>query len=304
MTWAAVIGSPISHSLSPVLHQAAWQSIGAPQEWIYQPIEVTTETLKDFLGTRPPEMLGLSVTMPLKQEIIALLDAVDPQAQAVGAVNTVIDSGGVLTGLNTDVHGITAALEEGRASADLTLPPQEQRISTAPHTHGADASSPATGMTALILGGRATASSALAALGSLGIRRFSVAARQFAGPNSVTQAAHRLGVTFDPIQWNQTDSVLRAIHQADIVISTMPKGVTDDLAPLISPRQNQTLLDIVYSPWQTPLVRAWKATGGHVVHGSEMLIHQAAMQVRLMTGYTPDLSAMRDALNAARREDA
>lgn len=291
--WAAVIGSPIEHSLSPVLHTAAWGSVGAPDSWHYHRYEVTQDTLPGFMSAREPNMLGLSVTMPLKQAMIPLLDAVDPQAQAVGVVNTVVESAELLTGFNTDVHGIMAALHEERAAAGLDTPhPEAQPAGERAHSS----------LRAVILGGRATASSALAALGSLGVHDITVAARQFAGPHSVLMAAARLGLSFTQLPWQHTDAVIEAINAADIVISTMPAGVTDELALKVTPRADASLLDIVYSPWHTPLVDAWHKVGGHIVHGSEMLIHQAAQQVHLMTGRTPDIEVMRAALHQAQGE--
>lgn len=281
MTWAAVIGSPVEHSLSPVLHRAAWSSLGTVTDWTYHAYEVTGDTLADFLATREPGMVGLSVTMPLKQSIITHLDAIDPQAHAVGAVNTVIATGNVLTGFNTDIHGIITALTQGRESASLPIGHSPLR--------------------AVILGGRATAASALAALGSLGITDIAVVARRHGGPGSVLMAAARLGITYTQVMWNNTPEVLNVINAADIVVSTVPAGVTDDLATRITPRTDATLLDVVYSPWHTRLVDAWLAAGAHVVHGTDMLLHQAAMQVRLMTGRDPETSTMRSALLAATR---
>ena len=144
MPWAAVIGSPISHSLSPVLHRAAWDSLGLGEEWEYLRLEQTPETLPALVASLDANCAGLSVTMPCKQAVMPLLDAIDPLAEAVGSTNTVVPAGPVLTGFNTDVHGIQRAVTEARGAAGL----------------GAIRS-------AVVLGARATASSALAALGTL-----------------------------------------------------------------------------------------------------------------------------------------
>lgn len=281
MTWAAVIGSPIDHSLSPVLHRAAWDSLGIPASWTYRREEVTEETLPAFVATLDNDCLGLSVTMPCKQAVMPLCDAVDPLAQAVGAVNTVINAGGLLTGFNTDVHGMVAAIRQARAHQDLPAPSR-----------------------ALVLGARASASSALAALGTLGVTDIQVAARRFGGPGSAVLAATRLGLTLEHVLWTRDEDVAAALSQADIVISTMPAGVTDELAARITAGEvrigpHATLLDIVYSPLNTPLVVAWRKAGGVVAHGLDMLLHQAALQVQLMTGREPDLQAMHTALQAA-----
>ena len=105
MTWAAVIGSPIEHSLSPVIHRAAWAQLGI-DGWEYRRLEQDGASLPGFIGGLGDDCVGLSVTMPCKQAVMPLLDAIDPLASAVGAVNTVVPSSGVLAGFNTDVAGI------------------------------------------------------------------------------------------------------------------------------------------------------------------------------------------------------
>lgn len=276
MPWAAVIGSPIEHSLSPVIHRAAWDSIGLGEEWIYKKIHVDADDAEKFVRGVDDQCRGLSVTMPCKQRILRALDAVDPLAEAVGACNTVIPSAGILTGFNTDVHGIVSAINQAR------------------HARGCGAAT-----TALILGSRATASSALAALGSLGITRIQVAARQFAGPGSIVAASMRLGVSIEHILWSDTQRVQEAAHGADILMSTLPAGVADDFARVLTPRSSQTLLDVVYSPRQTPLRATFERAGAIIAEGTDMLLYQAALQVQLMTGYEPDIEHMRRALQAS-----
>ena len=114
--WAAVIGSPIAHSLSPVIHRAAWERLGLAGDWEYRSAEVDRGGLGAFIVGLDPQCRGLSVTMPCKQAVMPLMDVVDPLAAAVGAVNTVVPGAGVLTGFNTDVHGITTAIAEARAA--------------------------------------------------------------------------------------------------------------------------------------------------------------------------------------------
>ena len=119
MPWAAVIGSPIEHSLSPQLHRAAWRSLGLGEGWRYERYETSVEALPQLVNSIDADCLGLSVTMPCKQAIIPLLDMVDPMAAAVGSVNTLIPSQGLLTGFNTDVHGIVSAIREARSRRGL-----------------------------------------------------------------------------------------------------------------------------------------------------------------------------------------
>lgn len=274
MTWAAVIGSPIEHSLSPVIHRAAWAQIGI-DGWEYHRLEQDADSLPRFIGGLGGDCAGLSVTMPCKQAVMPLLDAIDPLASAVGAVNTVVPSSGVLAGFNTDVTGISSAIRRACSQADRALP-----------------------TSAVVLGARATASSALAALGELGIVTSTVAARRFGGPGSVVAASSRLGVSIDQVLWSDRDAVLRAISGADLVISTLPAGVADPLAEHMTVREGQILLDVVYSPRETALRSAFERNGGIVAEGTDMLVFQAAAQVQLMTSRTPKTDVMRGALEA------
>ncbi len=272
--WAAVIGSPIAHSLSPVIHRAAWEGLGLAGGWEYRSAEVDRGGLGAFIAGLDPQCRGLSVTMPCKQAVMQLMDVVDPLAAAVGAVNTVVPGAGVLTGFNTDVHGITTAIAEARAARGL---------------------GPA--RSACVLGARATASSALAALGALGVTRTTVVARRFSGPGSVVAAAARMGVGIDQVLIGDTARAGAALA-ADIVVSTLPAGAADPLAALVRPGGHQCLLDVVYAPRDTALRRAFEAGGAVIAEGTEMLIHQGAQQVRLMTGRDPDTGVMRAALEA------
>lgn len=272
MTWAAVIGSPIEHSLSPVIHRAAWAQLGI-DGWEYHRLEQDTDSLPGFIAGLGADCAGLSVTMPCKQAVMPLLDVIDPLASAVGAVNTVVPSSGVLAGFNTDVTGIASAVRRACSLAGCSTP-----------------------SSALVLGARATASSALAALGELGITSSTVAARRFGGPGSVVAAASRLGVTIEQILWSDSEAVDRAASSVDLVISTLPASAADPLAERLRVREGQILLDVVYSPRDTALRRAFESAGGVVAEGTDMLVFQAGAQVQLMTGRSPDTGVMREAL--------
>ena len=264
--WAGVIGSPISHSLSPVIHRAAWGQLGI-DGWEYRLCEVDEGTLPAFIAGLDDSFRGLSVTMPCKQAIMGLLDAIDPLASAVGAVNTVVPSAGVLAGFNTDVAGIASD------QAGVPLP-----------------------TSALVLGARATASSALAALGELGITTTTVAARRFGGPGSVIAAASRLGVGVEQVMWSDIRAVAAVAAACDVLISTLPATVADPLAAALTPREDQVLLDVIYSPRDTALRAAFERAGAVVAEGTDMLVYQGAAQVQLMTGRSPDPALMRAAL--------
>jgi shikimate dehydrogenase len=263
---AAVLGCPIVHSLSPVLHRAAYAALGLTG-WRYDAVEVDEAGLPGFLAGLDPGWAGLSLTMPLKRAVRPYLARVAPLADQVGAVNTVLVTPDGLTGDNTDVHGIVAAVRE---------------VSDAAVTTGH------------VLGAGATACSAVAALRDLGAQQYVVHARDPGRAAGLLAAAERLGVRvelagLDPDQ-------LRRAAAADLVVSTLPGAAADRLAaPLTAAAPAAVLLDVVYHPWPTVLAAAWSAAGGTVVSGFAMLMHQAAAQVRLMTGAQPPLDRMRTA---------
>lgn len=290
----AVVGSPVSHSLSPTLHQAAYRALGLT-DWGYLRCEASPDQLEQVVqalgappGPQGPVPVGLSVTMPHKQAVVPLLDAVDPLATVVGAVNTVVAQragrqGALLTGFNTDVAGIVAALREGGGTV-----PGPRR--------------------ALVLGSGATACSALAALSELGATDITVAARRHAGASRALGAAHRMGLGIETLTWApgkpDSDAQVAAVAAvADLVVSTLPPQAADPLAMALEtapPARSQgALLDVVYDPWPTPLARAWSRRGAAVAPGWLMLLHQAGEQVRLMTGLEPPLAVMRAALERA-----
>lgn len=284
---AAVLGHPVSHSLSPTLHRAAYAALGL-DGWAYDAVDVTPEQLPAFVAALDGTWAGLSVTMPLKQDVMGLVDHVEPLAEVVGAVNTVLVQGGgsrpVLTGANTDVHGIVVALSEGLGSSP------EPGSSTASGER-----------TAVVLGAGATASSTLAALAQLGCTTPVVHVRSLGRTGVLARAAHRMGV--EPV-FRPLGEAVAAMARADLVVSTLPPHAADDLAAdLLSasaaPAPGAVLLDVAYDPRPTALSAAWRARGAVAVPGERMLLHQAVEQVRLMTGRPGPLAAMDAALAAA-----
>ncbi|OZB47766.1 MAG: shikimate dehydrogenase [Cellulomonas sp. 14-74-6] len=279
---AAVLGHPVGHSLSPLLHRAAYEALGLTG-WRYDAIDVTEDQLADVVGALDGTWAGLSLTMPLKQAVLRLLDHVEPLAETVGAVNTVlvqpVGRTVALTGANTDVHGIVAALREGFpvAGGDLPVAPS-----------------------AAVLGAGATAASTLAALGELGCTAPTVYVRAVGRSGPLQRAAHRMGVS--PVV-RTLDRAGAEIGGADIVVSTLPAGAADAVADRLAGRPSGVLLDVVYAPARTALIAVWETAGGVAVGGARMLLHQAAEQVRLMTGRPAPLDAMdaalRDALAAS-----
>ncbi|MER6345520.1 shikimate dehydrogenase [Streptomyces sp. NPDC001595] len=261
---AAVLGSPIAHSLSPVLHRAAYAELGLTG-WTYDRFDVVEEALPRFVEGLGPEWAGLSVTMPLKRAVIPLLDEISDTAAAVDAVNTVVlHEDGRRTGDNTDIPGMVAALAE----------------------HGIEKAD-----SAAVLGAGATASSALAALARVCTGEIAVYVRSEARATEMRQWAERLDVQVRIADWADAEEALRA----QLVVATTPAGATDALAAAV-PERPAALFDVLYDPWPTTLAARWSAYGGAVVSGLDLLVHQAVLQVEQMTGHAPaPVAAMRTA---------
>ncbi|MFF5130466.1 shikimate dehydrogenase [Streptomyces syringium] len=265
---AAVLGSPIAHSLSPVLHRAAYADLGLG-EWTYDRFEVDEAALPGFLDGLDGTWAGLSLTMPLKRAVIPLLDGISATAESVEAVNTVVltDDGRRL-GDNTDIPGIAAALRE----------------------RGVEKVASAT-----VLGAGATASSALAALARICTGEVTAYVRSAERAAEMRHWGERLGVDVRTADWSRAAEGLGA----PLVVATTPAGATDGLAAEV-PEHPGTLFDVLYEPWPTPLAAAWADRGGAILGGLDLLVHQAVLQVEQMTGCpTAPLAAMRAAGEAA-----
>ncbi|MEU8360570.1 shikimate dehydrogenase [Nonomuraea sp. NPDC048882] len=269
---AAVMGSPIGHSLSPYLHRAAYQAMGLGG-WSYEAFECDEARLPELLaglgpvrgqaGAGDDVWAGLSLTMPLKRAVLPLLDTVSETAVEVGGANTVIFQDGRRHGDNTDVYGIERALAEAGVPAPRS---------------------------ATVLGGGATAASTLAALRNLGLHSATLLVRDPARAGETAAVAERLGVALAVETFDKLD----ARTHVDLVVSTLPGGAADVFADRLA--RVPALFDVVYSPWPTGAAAAVQAAGGTVIGGFEMLLHQAVRQVRLMTGITDvPVEAMRAA---------
>jgi shikimate dehydrogenase len=273
---AAVLGSPIAHSLSPFLHRAAYDALGLG-DWSYSLVECSSQGLAAFIAGLDAGWAGLSLTMPLKRTVLPLLHHVDPVAVATGGANTVVFRDDGRYGYNTDVQGITDALTEAGAPVPGSV---------------------------TILGGGATACSALAAVRELGAVLANVVVRDPSRTGDLRDAAARLGVRVEFRDFGY----LASGAPSDLLISTVPAGVADSYAARIgqAAAAPAAVMDVVYHPWPTPLARMAAAAGSIVASGFAMLAHQAAAQVELMTGKPAPLAAMRAAGEAelARRAAA
>ncbi|MFJ4203091.1 shikimate dehydrogenase [Streptomyces sviceus] len=261
---AAVLGKPIAHSLSPVLHRAAYEELGLTG-WSYDRFELDEAALPAFVEQLGAEWAGLSLTMPLKRAVIPLLDGISDTAASVEAVNTVVfTEDGRRLGDNTDIPGMVAALRERGI----------ERVDSA-----------------AILGAGATASSALAALARICTGEVVAYVRSEARAAEMRQWGERLDVEIRTADWADAAEALRA----PLVVATTPAGATDALAHAV-PERPAALFDVLYDPWPTELAARWSMIGGAVVSGLDLLVHQAVLQVEQMTGRTPaPVDAMRKA---------
>jgi shikimate dehydrogenase len=334
-----VLGHPIAHSLSPVLHRAAYRALGL--DWGYEAYDVTEAARREWLdragalgrpgGAADAGWSGFALTRPLKQAVLAVADEVGPLAAALGVANTLYRSrAGQWVADNSDVHGIIAALREARlggaapgdAAVDdagpVTGSPsktpgspsvegygsfggQNQPLTSTPGGDGA-LTGPAT-----VLGAGATAASAVAALALAGVRSIEVWAREPARAGAVRRAQAGLGIDgldVAVVRWPKAGA-----PRGRVVVSTLPAGAADPtaerVAALVRERgpaalAGRRLLDVAYTPWPTPLAAAWARGGGAVASGLDMLLHQAALQVQWQTGAEQaPLAPMRTALMAA-----
>jgi shikimate dehydrogenase len=262
----AVLGSPIAHSLSPVLHRAAYDVLGL--DWVYEAHDVTADRLPGFLDGLDASWRGLSLTMPLKRAVLPLLDETGPAAELSGAVNTVLLHEGRRTGHNTDIPGAVAALRE-RYDGPLER--------------------------AVILGGGATATSTLLALADLGCRHVTLLVRAAARAEDTVLVAAR-HPSRPRVEVRHLGPEPPGVDlPVDVVVSTIPAAAQTPGVVAVADAA-RVVFDVVYDPWPTPLAVQARREGQVLVGGLDLLVHQAVVQVELMTGSsTAPLAAMRAA---------
>lgn len=270
--WAGLVGHPVSHSASPAMFRAAFRAAGL-EGWSYQLFDAAPPDLADTvrslqrLGAR-----GFNVTVPHKVSTVPLLDDLDESARLAGAVNTVTIGGdGHLIGYNTDIDGLRGALEAGGFE-------MESR-------------------SALILGAGGAARAALAALTGGGASRIHVANRTAERAGRLVELIRAeypgLAATWSGLQEVPEDFDL--VVQST-VLGMPPHGEESALPPDYPLGPEVTVLEMVYNPPVTPLVRRARRAGAAVIPGSEMLVHQGARAFELWTGTAAPVSVMREAV--------
>ncbi|GGU33767.1 shikimate dehydrogenase [Lentzea flava] len=266
MRRAAVIGSPIEHSLSPVLHNAAYTALGL--DWEYTRLECTEDRVAPLVASLGPEWAGLSCTMPTKRAALAVASSVTPRAAAVGAANTLVRTDSGWHADCTDVDGVVGALREKGFSS---------------------------GTRGVVIGAGGTATAALAGLAELRISSVSLVVRDPSRAAEALETASRVGVAAEVLALSSVDLVSLAAG-ADVLVSTVPASATEVLADAVA--RAPYVLDVIYHPWPTPVALAVEAAGTRLATGLDMLLHQAFGQVEQFTGMPAPQDVMRSALAA------
>lgn len=256
------IGYPIKTSSSPSIHNAGYKKLGIDNEFIYLRAEVKPEFLRMAIdGVRGLGIRGVSITMPHKQEVMKYLDKIDKEAKIIGAVNTIVNDNGKLTGFNTDYIGALVALEK-----KINL--KDKKVA--------------------VIGAGGTARAIV-----YGLKKKGSVIKIF---NRTLDHAKKLAKEFG-CKYGDLDS-LEQIVNVDIVINTTSVGMNEDKSPFDKKflNKNQLVLDVVYSPKETRLIKDAKEKGAKIVYGYEMLLYQGVEQFKLYTGFDAPVDAMREVL--------
>lgn len=263
MTRCAVVGSPIRHSLSPAMHAAAYVELGL-EDWSYTAVELAPDDLLGFLDELDEDWRGLSLTMPLKRTVVPLLDSLDEHARRSGAANTLLFSEERRIGFNTDVPGAAAAMAER-----LRDPVRS----------------------AVVLGGGATATSVLLALADRGCTTARILVRDPARAQETVAvvSAHPAAPEIEVGVLSEIGSV-----SADLVVSTIPVAAQTSRV-VAATASVPAVFEVVYDPSPSPLARAAESSGRALVSGLDLLAHQAALQVQVMTGRSVPVDLLREA---------
>lgn len=261
MIRAALLGSPVAHSLSPVLHRAAYRAMGLAGE--YEAIEIVASDLAQFIASRDESWTGFSLTMPLKEEALRVASSVDPLALQIQSANTLIRAESGWHALTTDVSGFQRALTAHGVT-------QHENV--------------------LIIGAGATARAAAAACDEFG-RHLVVVSRSAKREEAMRGSIRRAVASF--INWSDE------LPQADLVINTTPAGVADVFVRQFTARPRGVFFEALYHPWPTTLLAHWRALGGEVIDGLDLLVQQGIDQVALMSKHSVNREELAPILRAA-----
>jgi shikimate dehydrogenase len=274
-----LIGDPVEHSLSPAMHNAAFRALGL--DYVYLPLHVRSEDLAAAIkGARAFNIRGLNVTIPHKVEVMALLDEIDPLAKQIGAVNVLLNNSGRLTGYNTDAQGFLHML------SGYGIEPQGKEI--------------------VVLGAGGAARAICFALASSGAS-LTILNRTAAWAQDCADAISKaFGTQINALKLDR-ENLAYALQGAGMLVNATSAGMLPDAGAtpvdrdLLGP--HLTVLDIVYNPIQSKLLKEAAKSGAKTINGLEMLVWQGALAFERWTGHQPPLDIMRKAAAAALRHN-
>jgi shikimate dehydrogenase len=264
---AAVLGDPIEHSKSPLLHTAAYRALGL-DDWTYERILCTGEQLPGLVGGLGPDWVGLSVTMPGKVAALNFADERTDRSVLAGSANTLVRTATGWRADCTDVDGVTGAFADAGV-VDLT------------------------GRSVLVVGAGGTSRPAIVALAGLGAASVTVVARSAGRAQDTLACAEASGMAAEFLDITNPD-LAGVAERAAVAVSTVPAVGVEPVAAAVA--HAPVVLDAIYDPWPTPLATAVQAAGGTVISGLQMLLNQAYGQVEQFTGKPAPRAAMRDAI--------
>jgi shikimate dehydrogenase len=255
------------------MHNAALEHLGLHKEFVFEKHKVSSEGLADFMKlVRQKEFIGLSVTMPLKMSIIPLLDDISQDARLAVAVNTVTWSGERLVGHNTDGPGCVIALEAAKT--------------------------PIKGQVIVVLGAGGAAGAIAVGLCMRGAKRLYILNRTLKKAKAIVEIVRKVSAA--DVYAMDLDLIKEALAHANILINATSVGMTGSqkktIVPMSSIKHDMTVMDLVYDPVQTTLIKDAKRVGARTVSGTEMLLQQGALQFKLFTGKDAPMDVMRAAI--------
>jgi len=266
-----IIGDPIEHTMSPAMHNAAFETLGL--DYIYLPFRVRREELQNAIaGMRALNIVGLNVTIPHKVDVIPLLDKLDPLAEGMGAVNTIVNDNGVLTGCNTDAPGFLQTLRS------KGIEPEGKKI--------------------VILGAGGAAKGIAFILAGAGAKLVILNRTASKAEELASQIAQLYGKSLKAMESSE-GNLAEALDGADVLVNTTSVGMVPDVgqtpvaAGLLKP--GMTVFDIVYNPRETRLLREAKAAGARAIDGLDMLVWQGALAFEKWTGQEAPFEIMKQA---------
>lgn len=276
-----LLGYPVGHSMSAVMHNAAFHELGL--DYRYDLRGVRPEKLGEFIAAKMRRQIvrGANVTIPHKEAVLEFLDEVDSEAKAIGAVNTIVNDGGRLTGYNTDGRGALRALSEAYGSLD----------GSNAVIIGAGGAARAIGYCLSTVAGKIT-------LLNRTLRRAEELATHISSMPECRSSVHPSTLSHESIE--------EALLDADILINTTPLGMYPNTGDtpveggLIRP--GLLVFDAVYNPIQTRLLREAEEAGARTLSGVMMLVYQGVIAFKLWTGMEPPVEIMSDAVTETLRE--